>query len=93
MSLSDTNFFAEFLQAITFGDTLSFTLTLAQSPAGTGVPDSFAFFLLKGTPASPTDPLRPVFGTGDPTGALFAVDMDGPSDGIPQDVSPRTSRV
>ncbi|HRY14856.1 MAG TPA: NF038129 family PEP-CTERM protein [Candidatus Competibacteraceae bacterium] len=73
VTLADTNFFNEFLQAITLGNTLSFTLTLSQQVPSTSPLDSFSFFLL--------DDLAffPLFETTAPigTGALFQVDIDG----------------
>ncbi|MBK8753244.1 MAG: NF038129 family PEP-CTERM protein [Candidatus Competibacteraceae bacterium] len=72
VTLTDTEFFNEFLQELTFLDnTVSFTLNLTEHFAsGSRFPDSFAFFLLD-------DQLSPLFATTDPTGALFAVDIDG----------------
>lgn len=78
-STLDDSIFNEFLQPLTLGRTVRFTLDLTeQAPVGVGsTPDSFAFFLLDAPASSPR------FATTDPTGAgaLFAVDIDGTPDG------------
>jgi hypothetical protein len=76
VTLTDADFFNEFLQELTLGSTVSFTLTLTQQAPSGSPPDSFAFFLLDAT-------YFPLFETTDPagTGALFAVDIDGTASG------------
>lgn len=75
LTLVDTGF-SSFLQPLTFGSTLSFTLTLTQQSAGGQIPDSFSFSLLDTF-------LAPLFATTDDPdpdfsgGALFQVDIDG----------------
>ncbi|MDS4019132.1 MAG: NF038129 family PEP-CTERM protein [Candidatus Competibacter sp.] len=85
VTLSDTDFFNEFLQELTLGTTVSFTLDLTEigPAAGGSLPDSFTFFLLD----RPTDPDQipmPLFATTDPTGAgaLFQADIDGTAGGV-----------
>jgi hypothetical protein len=78
VKLTDSGFFNEFLQELTLGDTIRFTLNLTEQRAsGSPTPDSFVFFLLD-------DLLLPLFATTDPTSAdaLFAVDIDGTSGGV-----------
>jgi hypothetical protein len=73
-TMDDTNFFFnEFLQAVTFGTTISFTLNLTTSGAPSGTPDTFAFYLLDST--------QNPFLTSDPTGAnsLFSINVTGPN--------------
>lgn len=73
VTLTDTVFFNEFLQEITLGNSVSFTLNLTHQWDSSGsFPDSFAFFLLDSTAT------LPLFNTTDLLGgALFAVDIDG----------------
>jgi len=69
-TLDDTNFFFnEFLQAVTYGTKISFTLDLTTS--GSAIPDNFALYLLDST--------QNPFPTSDPTGAnsLFAINITG----------------
>ncbi|CDH44513.1 hypothetical protein BN874_170036 [Candidatus Contendobacter odensis Run_B_J11] len=78
VTLTDSGFFNEFLQELTLGDTVSFTLNLTEQLASSGssTPDSFSFFLLDAS-------LLPLFATSDPLGAdaLFAVDINGTPSG------------
>jgi hypothetical protein len=70
-ALNDSQFFNEFLQAATFGTTISFTLDLTTNVASGGIPDAFALYLLDST--------ENPFATSDPTGAdsLFLINIDG----------------
>ncbi len=89
IALTDTLFFNEFLQELTLGATVSFTLNLTEQWAsGSLLPDSFAFFLLDSA-------LSPLFATTDPLGldALFAVDMDGAPSGNLHIFAPISSGV
>ncbi len=90
VTLTDTDFFNEFLQELTLGDTIRFTLNLMteQRASGSSTPDSFSFFLLDDSPF----PL-PLFATTDPTtaDALFAVDIDGTFGGDLQIFAPITT--
>jgi hypothetical protein len=72
-SLNDSQFFNELLQEVTFGSTLSFTLSLSTNYTSGSIPDTFAFYLLDST----SNP----FTTSDPTGAnsLFAINIDAAS--------------
>ena len=67
---SHTSFFNEFLQQITYGASLSFTLDLTTFGAAT--PDNFSFYLL--------DSKQFPFPTSDPTGAdsLISINITGP---------------
>jgi hypothetical protein len=71
--LGDSQFFNEFLQAVTFGTTMSFTLDPTTNVSSGGIPDAFAFYLLDST--------ENPFATSDPTGAdaLFVIPISGPS--------------
>jgi hypothetical protein len=83
----DSDFFNEFLQELTLGDTIRFTLNLTEQRAsGSPTPDSFSFFLLDAS-------WSPLFATTDPLGsnALFAVDLDGTSSGNLQIFTPITA--
>ncbi|MCB1765326.1 MAG: NF038129 family PEP-CTERM protein [Candidatus Competibacteraceae bacterium] len=78
VTLADSDFFNEFLQPLTLGNTVSFTLNLTEhAPSGSPL-DGFSFYLLNATAT------LSLFATNDPIGgdALFAVDIDGASDGI-----------
>lgn len=89
VKLTDSNFFNECLQALTLGDTIRFTLNLTGHRAsGSPTPDSFVFFLLDDQPL-------PLFATTDPTGAdaLFAVDIDGTSEGARYHFAPTGTPV
>ena len=70
VTLADTDFFNELLQAITLGTSISFSLEMTTNLAGV-IPDSFGFFILDdaGTFSLVTTDL-----SGD---ALFQVDIDG----------------
>ena len=76
VTLTDTDFFNEFRQAITLGNQLSFILTLTENaPSGSPL-DSFSFFLLD----QDTFPLFPTTDDPDPAvsgGTLFQVDING----------------
>src|SRR5438067_7970285 len=65
---TSANFFNEWLQAITYGTSLTFHFNLSNNFSG-GTPDQFSFFLL--------DSSKIPFPTSDPTGAdsAFAVDV------------------
>ncbi len=88
VTLTDSDLFNEFLQELTLGDTVSFTLTLTEQRASSGssTPDSFSFFLLD-------DVFSPLFATTDPitADALFAMDIDGTSGGDLQIFAPITT--
>jgi len=91
VKLTDSDFFNEFLQELTLGDTIRFTLNLTEQRAsGSPTPDSFVFFLLD-------DQLLPLplFATTDPTraDALFAVDIDGTSGGVRYNFAPKDTDV
>ena len=88
VTLTDTVFFNEFLQEITLGNSVSFTLNLTENMPSGSLPDSFAFFLLDNT-------LSPLFDTTDSTGAgaLFAVDIDGTSSSFPYNFAPTDTDV
>jgi len=89
VTLTDSDFFNEFLQELTLGGTIRFTLDLTEQRAsGSPTPDSFSFFLLNDS----LFPL-PLFATTDPLGldALFAVDIDGISGGDLQIFAPITT--
>lgn len=75
--LTDSDFFNEFLQPLTLGNTVSFTLNLTEHAPSGSPPDAFSFFLLDATAT------LPLFATDDPTGAgaLFQVDIDGTAGG------------
>jgi VCBS repeat-containing protein len=68
VTLADLDFFNEYLQAVTLGDAIAFSLHLTSNFAG-GVPDDLAFFILdpNGFPLVTTDLL------GD---ALLTIDLD-----------------
>lgn len=73
--LGDSDFFNEFLQPITLGNSFQFQLETTNAFAG-GIPDSFSFFIL--------DSARlPLFATTDASGtdALFALDLTGTGSG------------
>jgi hypothetical protein len=82
VTLTDTDLFNEFLQPITLGNTVSFTLSLTEHAPSGSPQDAFSFFLLD-APSDPTQVLLPLFATDDPTGAdaLFQVDIDGTPNG------------
>jgi len=71
VTLTDTDFFNELLQPITFVDSIRFTLTLTDNydPNGS-FPDQFALFLVDFSSPIP----QPLFGTSG-SGALFAIDL------------------
>lgn len=88
VTLSDTDFFNEFLQSLTLGTTLSFTLNLTeQAPVGPFA-DAFSFFLLDASGWLPllatTDDPDPAFSAG----TLFQVDIDGSPTGALQVFAP-----
>jgi hypothetical protein len=72
LSITDSSFFNESLQQVTYGTSLSFRVTLSQAFAG-GTQDEFSFFLLN---ASGTGSAVP---TSDPAGldSVFIVDVTG----------------
>ncbi|MGH8593309.1 MAG: NF038129 family PEP-CTERM protein [Gammaproteobacteria bacterium] len=77
-TLSDSDFFNEYLLDVTLGQSLSFLFeTTANTPTAGSFFDAFSFFLL--------DPgtLLPLFPTSDATGAnaLFMLDIDGSQSG------------
>lgn len=79
VTLSDTNFFNEFLQGVTLGSTISFQLNATTNgTTRSALPDTFSFFLLDRTASSS------LLTTTDPTGAgsLFSLQIDGSSGGI-----------
>lgn len=81
VTLTDTDFFNEFRQAITLGNQLRFILTLTENaPSGSPL-DSFSFFLLDQDALFPlfptTDDLDPAFSGG----TLFQVDINGSPSG------------
>jgi hypothetical protein len=86
LTLTNTFLFNSFLQPLTLGNTLSFTLTLTEQSDG-GILDSFSFSLLD-------DFFAPLFATTDDPdpdfsgGALFQVDIDGSPDGILRTYAP-----
>ncbi len=83
VTLTDSDFFNEFLQELTFGSEIRFKLTLTQrAGCGVAVPDSLAVYLLNGSDYFSSPPL---FSTTDPFSldALFAVDIDGTPGGTP----------
>ena len=84
VTLTDTDFFNEFLQEIALGNSVSFTLNLTENAPSGSPPDSFAFFLLD------VVTFLPLFETTDPTsaGALFAVDINGTSSGMLYNFAP-----
>ena len=88
VTLTDTDFFNEFLQEITLGNSVSFTLNLTQQAPSGLLPDSFSFFLLNSTATLPlfatTDDLDPDFSAG----TLFQVDIDGSSNGVVYNFAP-----
>jgi hypothetical protein len=71
LTLSDSQFFNEWAQAMVYGGTISFTLNLSTNTSLGAVPDEFSFFL--------TDSSGVPFQTSDPTGAdsLFTIDITG----------------
>lgn len=71
LTLSTSQFFNEWAQALTFGTTMSFVLNLSTNTSLGAIPDEFSFFL--------TDGSGTPFATSDPTGAdsLFTIDIDG----------------
>ncbi len=90
--ISDTAFFNELLQGITFGSSLAFTLELTTNFAG-GLPDSFSFFLLNsaGTSSLVTtnllgDALFLIDIVGSPTGNILVATSTSPS--VPASVIP-----
>lgn len=63
LSFADTSFFSEYLQGITLGNTLSYTVSTSDVPPDAGFsPDAFSFFLLDSNNLS-------LVGTSDATGA------------------------
>ena len=76
VTLTDTDFFNEYLQDITLGSTISFLLESTTNAPSGSFPDAFSFLILN------TSGL-PLFDTGDPTGAnaLFILDIDGTAQG------------
>lgn len=78
VTLADADLFNEFLQLLTLGNTVSFTLNLTEhAPSGSPF-DGFSFYLLNATAT------LSLFATDDPTrgDALFAMDIDGTPSGI-----------
>ena len=78
-TIRDGSFFNEYLQVITLGDHLSFSLEISETFTG-GVPDQFSFFILEHISNPTSDPFTlPLFATTDPTlsDALFTVDITG----------------
>jgi hypothetical protein len=69
--LNDSQFFNELLQGVSFGNKMSFQLTLTTNVVSGGTPDNFAFYLLN----SSQNP----YATNDPTGAdsLFDINISG----------------
>lgn len=82
-SITDTLFFNEVLRNITFGTSLSFTLTLTENNTAPGA-DQFSLFFLDALT------FQPLFGTTDPTGAsaLFAIDITGAPGGSSSSFAP-----
>ena len=76
--LSDTDFFNELLQPITFGSSLSFVLDLTTHFSGSGLPDALSFFILNSAATGS------LVTTTEPSGsnALFQIDLVGPPTGI-----------
>jgi hypothetical protein len=79
VTLSDGDFFNEYLTDFTFGTTLSLVFDATASALGDGeLPDAFSVFLL--------DPATglPLFPTTDPTtaDALFVLNIDGSTEGV-----------
>lgn len=84
-SLTDSSAFSEWLQELTLGTSLAFSLEVTTAFAG-GFPDQFAFYLLDNDPLS-AGYLLPLFATTDPFGfdRLLSVDLtDGPLPGTLQ---------
>jgi MYXO-CTERM domain-containing protein len=65
--------FNEWLQASTFGNSITFVLNVTTAYTGGTTPDSFAFFLLDST--------QTPYGTSDPSGSdsIFSIDLTGNS--------------
>jgi hypothetical protein len=86
VTLSDSAFFNELLQAITLGSTVSWDLSIATSAANANPPDAFSFFLLE------ADGVTPLFKTTDPTGAdaLLVIDIgvDAAGNSVPHIFEP-----
>ncbi|MCB1767600.1 MAG: NF038129 family PEP-CTERM protein [Candidatus Competibacteraceae bacterium] len=89
VTLTDITLFNSFLQTLTLGATLGFTVDLTEQPSTSFLPDTFAFSLLDAT-------FAPLLDTTDPigAGALFAVDIDGSPSGMAYSIRyfSRTSR-
>ncbi len=68
LTLTDLQFFNEWLQPVTFGSTLSFQLTLAINNSQGSIPDAFSFFLL--------DRNQVPFATSDSSGANSLIEID-----------------
>jgi hypothetical protein len=73
LTLTDVQFFNEWLQPITYGSTMAFHLTLSTNTSPGGIPDAFSFFLL--------DNNQIPFASSDPSGAnsLFEIDLNSQS--------------
>ena len=69
LTLGDSQFFNEWLQGATFGNTISFVLSVGTTSSAT--PDEFSFFLLDDTGSA--------FPTSDPSGAnsMFFIELTG----------------
>lgn len=94
VSLTDTEFFNEYLNGITLGTGISFTVALtSNAPESGSSPDAFSFFLLDPSKLSEEGFPLPLFATSDSTGAdaLFQIDITGSLEGavgnFHQDVS------
>jgi hypothetical protein len=68
--LDDSQFFNELLQGVTFGRTVSFSLSFTTNVVSGGTPDNFAFYLLDAT--------ENPYATDDPSGAdsLFDININ-----------------
>jgi hypothetical protein len=75
LTLSDVDFFNEWSQAVTFGTSISFDLSISTNSTPGGIPDSLSVFLLNAS--------RNPFATSDPTGAdsLFTIEINSQSPG------------
>jgi hypothetical protein len=88
LTLQDSAF-SESFRGLTFGTSLSYSLSLTTNFAAPGAPDEFSFFLTDPTNSST------VVQTNDPTGAdaLFIVDVDGSGQGVLTVFTPTTTGV
>jgi hypothetical protein len=76
LTLTDSSFFNEWLQGITYGTSISFQITTTDKFSPGGIPDNFSFYLLDSS-------LNP-FPTSDTVAdSLFSLDLNGPGS-IPQ---------